>query len=65
MSISPHRRILTDSEKEVLSLIAQGMAQKEIAAVLSISPHTVANHVFNMRYALGALNTLQAVARRG
>jgi DNA-binding CsgD family transcriptional regulator len=65
MSISLHRGILRDREKEVLTLIARGTAQKEIATLLSISPHTVANHVFNMRYTLGALNAPHAAARRG
>ena len=39
---------LTDREIEVLTLIARGMSNREIAAALSISPMTVKTHVSNL-----------------
>jgi DNA-binding NarL/FixJ family response regulator len=44
---------LTSREIEVLRLIAAGETNKEIAATLVISEHTVARHVQNMLQKLG------------
>jgi DNA-binding CsgD family transcriptional regulator/tetratricopeptide (TPR) repeat protein len=44
---------LTAREAEVLCLIAEGQTNKEIAATLVISEHTVARHVQNMLHKLG------------
>jgi DNA-binding NarL/FixJ family response regulator len=38
---------LTDREKEVLQLVAQGLSNKAIAEVLNLSPGTVKIHVSN------------------
>jgi DNA-binding NarL/FixJ family response regulator len=48
---------LTQREQEVLSLVAQGMADKEIAEALSISMHTVKTHLRNI------LSKLQVTSR--
>lgn len=40
--------MLTLREKDVLSLVAQGRPDKEIAAILSISLHTVKSHLRNI-----------------
>lgn len=40
--------MLTLREKDVLSLVAQGRADKEIATLLSISLHTVKSHLRNI-----------------
>jgi DNA-binding NarL/FixJ family response regulator len=40
-------RHLTDREKEVLQLVAQGLSNKAIAEVLNLSPGTVKIHVSN------------------
>jgi len=36
---------LTEREREVLQLVAQGLANKEVAARLGISPHTIKTHL--------------------
>jgi DNA-binding NarL/FixJ family response regulator len=59
---------LTDREMEVLQLIAQGLANKQIAANLSISEHTVKFHVSSIYTKLGVGNRTEAVrmgVRRG
>ncbi|HSD23537.1 MAG TPA: helix-turn-helix transcriptional regulator [Solirubrobacterales bacterium] len=40
---------LSDREREVLALVAQGLSDKEIADRLVLSPHTVHRHVANVR----------------
>lgn len=44
---------LSEREKEVLKLVAQGYANKEIAALLFISVHTVISHRKNITEKLG------------
>jgi len=44
---------LTPREREVLTLMAQGMSNGEIASALFISEHTVKNHVSNIYRKLG------------
>jgi DNA-binding NarL/FixJ family response regulator len=44
---------LTRREKEVAALVAQGWTNRQIATELSISEHTVAAHVANIRKKLG------------
>lgn len=59
---------LTSRETEVLTLIASGLSDREIAERLVLSPHTVHRHVANVRTKL-ALPTraaaVAAAARRG
>ncbi|MBS1846611.1 MAG: alpha/beta fold hydrolase [Actinobacteria bacterium] len=59
---------LTKREAEVLSLIAAGLSDREIAERLVLSPHTVHRHVANVRTKLGLPTRAAAVAeaaRRG
>jgi DNA-binding NarL/FixJ family response regulator len=59
---------LTDRELEVLQLLAQGKANKQIALDLAISEHTVKFHVSSIYTKLGAANRTEAVrlgVRRG
>jgi DNA-binding CsgD family transcriptional regulator len=51
---------LSDRELEVLKLLAAGCANKEIAARLYITHHTVANHVKNILSKTGAANRTEA-----
>jgi DNA-binding NarL/FixJ family response regulator len=44
---------LTEREREVLQLLAEGMRVKEAAAVLNVSPRTIEFHRYNMAKKLG------------
>jgi DNA-binding NarL/FixJ family response regulator len=52
---------LTEREMEVLDLLAEGLANKQIALELSISEHTVKFHVSSIYTKLGATNRTEAV----
>ncbi len=54
---------LTEREREVLALLAQGQGDKEIAQRLGISAGTASKHVENIREKLGASSRGEAVAR--
>lgn len=52
---------LTDRETEVLQLLAQGLANKQVASRLGISQHTVKFHIASIYNKLGATNRTEAV----
>ncbi|MCL4559332.1 MAG: response regulator transcription factor [Chloroflexi bacterium] len=52
---------ITGREGEVLQLLSQGLANKQIADVLGISPHTVKYHISSIYSRLGATNRAEAV----
>ncbi len=54
--------LLTERELEVLSLLAQGMPNKEIAGKLVISERTAKFHVSSIMSKLGATNRTEAVS---
>jgi DNA-binding NarL/FixJ family response regulator len=54
---------LTSRETDVLSLLAEGAGNKEIAARLGISEHTVKFHVSSILSKLGAATRTEAVTR--
>jgi DNA-binding NarL/FixJ family response regulator len=54
---------LTPREQQVLQLLAQGLANKQIAAQLRIAERTVKFHVSTVFEKLGATNRTDAVAR--
>ena len=59
---------LTDREREILDLLAKGLSNADIAGELTISVHTVRNHVANLSAKLGAHSKLEVLAiavRRG
>jgi two-component system, NarL family, response regulator YdfI len=59
---------LTPREREVLHMLADGLANKEIAARLKISEHTAKSHVASILGKLGAATRTEAVSmgiRRG
>ena len=54
---------LTDREREVLDLIAQGLSNPEIAAHLYLSPKTVRNHISSIFAKLQVADRAQAIVR--
>jgi DNA-binding CsgD family transcriptional regulator len=54
---------LTRREKEVASLAAQGLTNRQIAVQLSISEHTVANHIAKILRKLQLSSRTQIAAR--
>ncbi|RYP86417.1 response regulator transcription factor [Nocardioides guangzhouensis] len=53
---------LTEREREVLTLLAEGLSNAAIADRLVVSVHTVRNHVANLSAKLGAHSKLEALA---
>jgi DNA-binding NarL/FixJ family response regulator len=53
--------LLTEREREVLQLLAEGKSNKEVATVLDLSPHTVETHRTNLMQKLGVHNTAEIV----
>ncbi len=59
---------LTEQEIRILTLIAEGLTNSEIAEVLTVSPNTVKTHVHNIFVKLGVSDRTQAAIwaiRRG
>jgi DNA-binding NarL/FixJ family response regulator len=54
---------LSPREREVLDLIASGSTNREIAAALHLSPHTIHEHTSSLYRKLGARNRADAVQR--
>jgi DNA-binding NarL/FixJ family response regulator len=55
--------LLSEREREVLDLIADGRTNREIAVALYLSPHTVKEHTSTLYRKLGARNRAEAVQR--
>lgn len=53
--------LLSQREKEVLQLLAEGKSNKEVAQVLNLSPHTIDSHRTNLMQKLGLHNTAEIV----
>jgi DNA-binding NarL/FixJ family response regulator len=53
---------LTEREREVLGLLAEGLTNAAIAERLVVSVHTVRNHVANLSAKLGAHSKLEALS---
>jgi len=58
----PRKLRITEREREILALVAEGMANKAIATRLDITERTVKFHVGELLGRLGATNRAQAVA---
>jgi DNA-binding NarL/FixJ family response regulator len=54
---------LTDREREVLELIAQGLSNQQITRRLVVSPKTVRNHISNIFAKLQVADRAQAIVR--
>jgi len=53
--------LLTDREREVLQLLAEGRSNKEVAALLEVSLSTVETHRGNLMQKLGLHSTAEIV----
>ena len=60
-SATPVRETLSEREREVLQLLADGATSKEIAVVLGLKPKTVENHRARILDKLGVANSAAAV----
>lgn len=58
-----HKRILSDREREVLQLVAQGYTDGTAAMRLGIAEGTVSNHMRHATLKLGALSRVHAVVQ--
>jgi DNA-binding NarL/FixJ family response regulator len=56
-------KLLTTREREILSLQADGLLYKDIAARLRLSQHTVNNHLYAIRQKLGVHSAIEAINR--
>lgn len=52
--------VLTSREREILTLLEQGLSNQQISSLLSISLHTVKNHVHNVLAKLGVGSRAEA-----
>jgi len=53
--------LLTEREREVLQLLAEGKSNKEAAFILDLSPYTIETHRTNLMQKLGVHNTAEIV----
>ena len=58
----PEQVLLSGREREIISCVARGLSDREIAAQLVLSQHTVHRHVANIRRKLGRTSRTAAVA---
>jgi DNA-binding CsgD family transcriptional regulator len=56
------RKAFTARQAEIVDLVAEGMADKEIARRLGVSVSTVRTHLQRLYKGIGARNRAQAVA---
>lgn len=61
-SLRPSDALITPPAREVLSLVADGLTDRQIAEQLVVSPHTVHRHVANIRNRLGQPTRAATVA---
>jgi DNA-binding NarL/FixJ family response regulator len=62
-TLTPHPQLdqLTDREREVVSLVAEGLSNQEICERLFVSPATARTHVSRAMIKLGARDRAQLV----
>ena len=58
---SQGKALLTRREQEILPLVAQGFTNKEISSRLSVSEHTVKNHLFRIYEKLGISSRVELI----
>ena len=52
---------LTQRQREVLQLVAEGLTMKEIASTLDVSPRTVESHKYDLMQKLGVKTTAELI----
>ena len=52
----------TEAQLRVMTLVADGFTDREVARTLGLSQHTVRQHIFAVRRVLNARSRTQAVA---
>ena len=55
------RPILTERQQEVLAFLVQGNTMKEVAAILKITPRTVAFHKYRTMSKLGISSNAELI----
>ena len=53
--------LLTEREKEILQLLAEGKSNKDVALLLNLSPNTVETHRTHLMQKLGLHSTAEIV----
>jgi two-component system, NarL family, response regulator NreC len=53
--------LLTDREKEILQLLAEGRSNKEVSTILDVSPYTVETHRTHLMQKLGLHSTADII----
>jgi len=59
--IADSYELLTEREREILQLMAEGKSNKEAATILNVSPYTIETHRNNMMQKLNLHNTAEIV----
>lgn len=59
--LSDSYNLLTEREREILQLIAEGKSNKEVATILNVSPYTIETHRQNLMQKIGVHNTAEIV----
>lgn len=61
--MNSHQLNLSNREIEIVRLLAEGLASKQIGSELDISKHTVDTHRRNLIMKTGCKNTMELVVR--
>jgi DNA-binding NarL/FixJ family response regulator len=56
-----HNKTLTTRQREVIQLIAEGKSMKEAAAILKLTPRTIAFHKYRVMEHFGFKNTASLI----
>lgn len=59
--MSKNGYILTERQRRILLLVAEGWSNKKIGYFLCISPHSVSNHMDNISHKLTTTNRTHSV----
>jgi DNA-binding CsgD family transcriptional regulator len=59
----PASDVLTEREREILTLVGRGFSNAAIGQTLCLSPHTVKSHIHNLLRKTGAANRTEAASR--